>query len=129
MFVDASAIVAILTREDDEPELIERLRGAGPKTTSGVAVYEAVLALARKTEGSLTAAVEQVDAFLDLTETQVVAMPPMVGRDAVAAFESYGKRRHPANLNMGDCFAYAMAKHLNVPLLYKGDDFAKTDLA
>ncbi|CAN5295645.1 hypothetical protein BH09PSE1_BH09PSE1_29370 [soil metagenome] len=49
-------------------------------------------------------------------------------RLALEAFDRFGKGRHPAALNMGDCFAYACAKSLAVPLLYKGDDFAQTDV-
>jgi ribonuclease VapC len=51
-----------------------------------------------------------------------------VGRSAIAAFDRFGKRRHPAGLNMGDCFAYACANELDVPLLFKGDDFPLTDI-
>lgn len=51
-----------------------------------------------------------------------------LGGAAFAAFLKFGKGRHPARLNLGDCFAYALAKSLDAPLLYKGDDFAKTDI-
>ena len=52
-----------------------------------------------------------------------------VGRDAIRAFDRFGRGRHPARLNMGDCFAYACARSLAVPLLFKGDDFSQTDIA
>ena len=52
-----------------------------------------------------------------------------IGREALRAFERFGRGRHPARLNMGDCFAYACARALDVPLLFKGEDFAQTDIA
>ena len=51
-----------------------------------------------------------------------------IGRNALSAFERYGRGRHPAALNMGDCFAYACARQLDIPLLFKGDDFPLTDI-
>jgi ribonuclease VapC len=58
----------------------------------------------------------------------IVSMPADIGDAAIDAFQRFGKGRHPAALNMGDCFAYACAKRLGVPLLYKGDDFSLTDI-
>lgn len=55
-------------------------------------------------------------------------MDPAVRHIAIDAFDRYGKSRHPAALNFGDCFAYACARHAGVPLLYKGDDFPQTDI-
>jgi len=60
---------------------------------------------------------------------RVVPITVEIGRVAVAAFERYGRGRHPAALNMGDCFAYACASQLNLPILFKGDDFPQTDIA
>jgi len=53
---------------------------------------------------------------------------PAMRHIAINAFDRYGKSRHPAALNFGDCFAYACARHAGVPLLYKGDDFPQTDI-
>src|SRR6185437_1182691 len=94
MFVDASAIVAILTREPDADRLADTLEAALSPITSPIAITE-----------------EEMEAALD-------------------AFARYGKgRRHPAQLNMGDCFAYSVAKTRGTPLLFKGEDFNKTDIA
>ena len=71
----------------------------------------------------------RLDTTLGSLDITVVEIPASLGKEAVRAFERYGKGRHRAKLIMGDCFAYAMARHLDVPLLYKGDDFALTDLA
>jgi ribonuclease VapC len=69
-----------------------------------------------------------VDDFLALTEIQVTAVPPEARNHAIDAYDRYGKSRHPASLNFGDCFAYACARIAGVPLLYKGDDFPQTDI-
>jgi ribonuclease VapC len=67
---------------------------------------------------------------LATADIEVMPLTDEVGRIALDAFDRYGKgRRHPAQLNMGDCFAYACAKFRGVPLLYKGSDFSRTDLA
>ena len=66
--------------------------------------------------------------FLHLMGTDLVAIPTEAATLALEAFDRYGKGRHPAGLNMGDCFAYACARHFNQPLLYKGDDFPRTDI-
>ncbi|MEF2550646.1 type II toxin-antitoxin system VapC family toxin [Aurantimonas sp. A2-1-M11] len=58
----------------------------------------------------------------------LVAIPPVATSTAIEAYARYGKGRHPAALNFGDCFAYACARHFNLPLLFKGDDFARTDI-
>ncbi len=71
-----------------------------------------------------------VGEFLDVTGTSLVAVAAADGDTALAAFARYGKGRgHPAQLNLGDCFAYAMAKNHGLPLLFKGDDFDQTDIA
>src|SRR5437868_4142085 len=73
---------------------------------------------------------EHVRAALRVSEIEVIAITDEVGRAALDAFERYGKGRgHPAQLNMGDCFAYGAARTMAVPLLYKGNDFAETDSA
>jgi ribonuclease VapC len=70
-----------------------------------------------------------VDEFVQRTGMQILPITTEIGHAAIDAFDRYGRGRHAAQLNMGDCFAYACAKALGAPLLYKGDDFALTDLA
>jgi ribonuclease VapC len=130
MFVDASAIVAILTGETEADALTDRLDGRPDCITSPIAVFEATLAICRKRQASVAEARTDVREFLDITRTSLVAVSAADGDTALAAFARYGKgRRHPAQLNLGDCFAYAMAKNHGVPLLFKGNDFDQTDIA
>lgn len=129
MFVDASAIVAILTGEREQGALAGRLDEAAGATTSPLAVFEAVAAIVRKERINVARAAVLVQRFLDAAEITVASIDADTGAAAVDAFDRYGRGRHPARLNMGDCFAYAMAKQHGVSLLYKGDDFAQTDLA
>lgn len=71
----------------------------------------------------------EVDALLDALKINIAPFDSDQAALAIAAFTQYGKGRHPAALNFGDCCAYALAKSLNLPLLYKGNDFAQTDIA
>jgi len=128
MFVDASAIVAIVAPEDEGQALSARLDRAAAIRTSAIAVYEAVLGLARKLDVSVADAEKAVDVFIADAGAEIVPITDEIGRGAIRAFERYGRGRHPARLNMGDCFAYACAQALEVPLLFKGDDFAQPDI-
>jgi len=129
MFVDASAIVGILGSEEDADILSMRLSQADRIYTSAIAVYEAVLGLARNCDLSIGEAMEAVAQFLVESHAEVIPIDIVIGQDALRAFERFGRGRHPAQLNMGDCFAYACARALDVPLLFKGDDFGQTDIA
>ena len=129
MFVDASALVGILAREIDAPTLAGRVGEAERVFTSPVAIYEAVLGLARARNMSIGDAERVVANFLSAAHAEIIPITPEIGRGATSAFERFGRGRHPARLNMGDCFAYACAKTLAVPLLFKGDDFSQTDVA
>lgn len=130
MFVDASALVAILTSEDGNDALLDRMETAPDRFTSAIAVYEAVLALRRKRQRPIAVVQADLTAFLKAAGIRLVAIPPEAGEQALEAFARYGKGTgHPAQLNMGDCFAYAMATIHAAPLLFKGEDFMQTDLA
>lgn len=142
MFIDASAIVAVLGREPGHEEIEKRLAAAdGRVFVSPLVVFEAAVALARqKATGSsaggrpspelVRQARSAVEAFVEDVEAEEVAISPDIGRRAIEAGAMYGKAvGHAADLNFGDCFAYGCAKALGVPLLYKGNDFAHTDLA
>lgn len=130
MFVDASALVAILTSETGSDELLDRLELASDRCTSAIAVYETVLALCRKRQSHVDIVQADLSAFLKAADIHLVAIPPEAGVRAIEAFARYGKGTgHPAQLNMGDCFAYAMATIQAAPLLFKGNDFSRTDLA
>ena len=128
MFVDASALVAMLVGEPDGPALQARLLSATVRLTSGVALYEAGLAAARIGGVDLAAAEGEVSAFVAGARLHIVSIGLVEARVALEAHARFGRGRHPARLNMGDCFAYACARSRGVPLLYKGEDFALTDI-
>lgn len=128
MFVDASALTAILTDEGDARALVARLQQARRRMTSTLAVWETVVAVARRLDLSVPDARDAVRAYLDLAGIQVLAVTPEAAEVALDAYDRFGKGRHPAGLNFGDCFAYACARAHRVPLLYKGNDFPLTDI-
>jgi ribonuclease VapC len=129
MFVDASAIVAILTREPEPDTLADALDAAGSPITSAIGVFEAVLGLCRKRHASVAAAATDAREFLGTAEVRTVPITDKDAETALDAFSRYGKGRgHHAQLNLGDCFAYAVARQHRTSLLFKGDDFTKTDI-
>lgn len=138
MFLDASAIVAIIVQEAGYEVFQSRLADHdSPIYISAIVRFEAVQAIARiastplrPTAKQLADAGQVVDQMLGGLDVSYVDVTEHVGKLAVAASATYGKAvGHAADLNLGDCFAYACAKSLDVPLLYKGNDFAQTDLA
>ncbi|QGY04838.1 type II toxin-antitoxin system VapC family toxin [Methylobacterium mesophilicum SR1.6/6] len=128
MFIDASALVAILCREQGYERVADCLRQAPYRLTSALAQFEAVLAVARIQSLPPETAERLVNSFRETVGIKVVALGLAEISIAVAAHARYGKGRHPARLNLGDCFAYACAQVHGVPLLYVGDDFPQTDI-
>ena len=128
MFLDASAMLAILVEESDAAALTKRLEQSEQPRTSPIAVYEAVAGVARVRSVTIRVAEVILDRFLEQAMVRIVPVTAEIGRGALSAFERYGRGRHPAALNMGDCFAYACARELDIPLLSKGDDFPLTDI-
>ncbi|HEX7887396.1 MAG TPA: type II toxin-antitoxin system VapC family toxin [Phenylobacterium sp.] len=128
MFLDASALCAVLLAEDDAEVYDAQIAGAAAPITSPVAIFEAVLAVARVGRGDIGSARRAVDAYLAVSNVKIVAIgEPELAR-ALDAFDRFGKGRHPARLNLGDCFAYACARVHGTALLFKGDDFSQTDI-
>ena len=128
MFIDASALVAILCQEQGYERVADCLRQAPHRLTSALALFEAVLAVARIQSLPPETAERLVNSFREAVGIGVVSLGLAEIRIAVAAHARYGKGRHPARLNLGDCFAYACAQVHGVPLLYVGDDFPQTDI-
>ena len=128
MFIDASAIVAILAREPDADGIALKFKGVRPLMTSPLSVYEAVLAIARLRNIDIHEADSGVSVFLTHYNIRVANITDDIGQAAIIAFDNYGKGRHKAGLNMGDCFSYAFARLHQVPLLCKGNDFVHTDI-
>jgi ribonuclease VapC len=129
MFLDASVLVAVVAEESDGLVLAVRIRRADRVYTSPLALYEATLAIARSTDVTIADAQTALDRFVVAARAQVIPITAEIGRSAIEAFARFGRGIHPARLNMGDCFAYACARSLEVPLLFKGNDFAQTDIA
>jgi ribonuclease VapC len=128
MFVDASAMVAIITEESGFESLVPHLDGSSGCITSAIAIWETTVRLTTKWKRPVPDASATVDQFRVSMGISLVEIGVEESRIALAAFDRFGKGRHPARLNMGDCFAYACAKVHRVPLLYVGNDFALTDV-
>lgn len=141
MFLDASAVVAVLLKEPEAPGLLKAIEAArGTLRVSPVVRLEATLALVRtrvqaRGKGPATAedfaqAGELVEGFIMAVEASEMHITTGMGKVAIEALSVYGKVvGHLAQLNMGDALSYACAKAYHAPLLYKGDDFSETDLA
>lgn len=127
MFVDASAWTAILLNEPERAELRAKLAAAVIVLTSAIATWETVRALSRATH-PIGEAFDIVAGLQAGFGALIVPIGEIEQGRAVEAHRRFGKGVHPAKLNMGDCFAYACAKAHGVPLLYKGEDFALTDI-
>jgi ribonuclease VapC len=143
MFLDASAIIAILASEDDADALIGKIELAPAGICySCISLFEAVIGLARKksvaiygdqspTPADLIERTERIVlAFLDEIEAKPIPLDETVGSAAIAAAREFGRATgHEARLNFGDCFSYACARTQGLPLLYKGGDFSRTNIA
>lgn len=129
MFLDASAIVAIIAHEPGHERLTWTLDTTIVPIVSGIAILEAVMAVRRLRGGTVAEAEALVRDFLASVGTAEIAITSAETRLAVEAYARYGKgQRHPAQLNLGDCFAYACARTHDVPLLFVGNDFSQTDI-
>ncbi len=130
MFVDASAIVAILTREAGYEALAAALNGAATRATSPIAVFEAALGIRRKRFCAVAEAEQDVLEFLTAAQVRIVAIAEAESHAALDAFSRYGKGTgHPAQLNLGECFAYAVARAIGAKILFAGADLSMTDIA
>lgn len=125
MVIDTSALMAILQREPESRSFNEAIESASTRLLSaGNFVEVSIVAEARAGAEGL----RELDHFLETAGIEVVDVDRRQALEARRAFALYGRGRHPAGLNFGDCFAYALAKLRTQTLLYKGDDFSKTDL-
>ena len=125
MVVDTSAIVAVLLAEPDAEPIAKALGEATARLISAVTRVELSFVIeGRKGEPGR----RDLDRLLGSGGFEVVSVTPHHADLAIEAFRRYGKGRHPAGLNIGDCFSYALAMATDHPLLFKGSDFAKTDV-
>lgn len=126
MVIDTSVIVAIIEAEPEAPHFTNLIEGADPLLMSGVTRVECTCVLEGRKQAVGRAALE------GLISRAAISILPVNQQQvdlACEAFRRFGKGRHPAALNIGDCFAYALAKASGEPLLFKGDDFGRTDVA
>lgn len=124
--VDSSAFVAVLRSEPDADRFVLALEQLDPLFMSAGTLLEVGTVVLHK-RGT-----ERIADMFELVATAQIGIVPVSEEQARAAIDAYGRfgkcTRHPAQLNYGDCFSYALAKTSDLPLLYKGDDFAKTDI-
>ena len=122
--VDTSVLVAILNHEPERQMFLDMIM-LNEVITPCTCVLETAMAMHRLLP---TLTVPQQDSFLAKSLIGIAAITPELASKARDAFLAYGKGRHPAGLNFGDCFSYALAMQLDAPLLFKGNDFSKTDV-
>jgi ribonuclease VapC len=126
MVIDTSALLAILLDEPERRAFNEAIEAADSRAMSVATLVEISLVIESRfgAEG-----LRDLDTFVDHAGIELVPVDLEQANAARRAFGRFGKGRHPAGLNYGDCFAYALAAVRGEPLLYKGEDFAQTDLA
>ena len=125
MVIDTSAVVAILFEEEDQHRYAKAIEGESARLVSAVTRVELSFVIeGRKREAGR----ERLERFFALIRAEIVAVTPEQATLAIGAFRTFGKGRHPAALNIGDCFSYALASATGQPLLFKGNDFVHTDI-
>ena len=125
MVIDTSAVMAILNLESEALEFSSAMsRDSTCLMSMGTALELSIVVKARKED----VGVRELEFFMYKAEIELVSFDESQLKMARYAFEHYGKGRSPASLNFGDCFAYALSKITGQPLLFKGDDFSKTDI-
>lgn len=121
--IDSSAFMAI-QREEPEAESSSRVIALTDTRAMAAATYlECAIVAARVSDGRAV-----LDDWIAARRISVIPVDHALAQIAADAFARYGEGRHPAGLNFGDCFAFALARSLKAPLLFKGDDFARTDV-
>ena len=125
MVIDTSALVAILQAEPERDAMLEALAKADRRLVSAVTALEAAMVLEGRYGPDAAA---DLELFLFDARTEIVPLDARQSQVAVRAWRKFGKGRHPAQLNLGDCCVYALAKVSGEPVLCKGSDFPRTDI-
>jgi ribonuclease VapC len=125
MILDASAIIAMLRAEPEARDLAAAMFSAGSRRVSAVNYVEAAIVIE---SGKDPVASRRFDDFFRASRVTIEAVTENQAQIARQAYRDFGKGRHKAGLNLGDCFAYALARDLDEPLLFKGNDFKRTDI-
>ena len=126
MIIDTSALLAILQDEPERRAFTEAIAAAAVRRMSAATFLETSMGVEARHGAD---GVRLLDILIESAGIEVVAVDFAQARIARQAFAEFGKRRHPAGLNYGDCFAYALARQRSEPLLSKGNDFPQTDIA
>ena len=130
MFLDTSAIIEYFVIGPSYDRIVGALASAETRfCTSPTVMFEAACVLSSRRQIAVSEAVDLLDGFLSELNAEILPATRDTASAAIDAFARFGKGRHPAKLNFGDCFAYAGARSAGMPLLYVGNDFAQTDLA
>jgi ribonuclease VapC len=130
MFIDTSAFVAILRGETESKAFLVAIKESKNPRTSPIVRLETVIVIATRKGLAIDQAEQLFDALASSLGIAVTSLTDEMGRAACDAFARFGKGRgHPAQLNLADCLSYGAAKVMQTSLLFKGDDFAKTDIA
>jgi ribonuclease VapC len=130
MFVDTSALISILSGEQDAADFANRIERSPIRLTSALVILESAMRLSTMLAIEPTEVEVAIEKLLLEAKIEIMPIDAAAGKLAVQAFETCGKGRgHPAQLNRADCLSYACAKSRGVPILYKGNDFGRTDLA
>ncbi len=124
--IDSSALLAMLFLEEDAQEIANRIADSDQALVSAASYAEAGIVLDNREY--LSKKPNDLDELIEAFGGEIIALDKEQAKKARKAYQKYGKGKHPAKLNMGDCFSYALAKQTNVPLLYKGNDFSETDI-
>lgn len=124
MVIDSSALIAILRLEPEAEDFARAISSDPVRLLSAATMVEIVLLLIAHSD----AAYAEFEQLVAEIEIEIVPVDEQLSRIALDAFRRYGKGRHPARLNYGDCFSYALAKLTGEPLLFKGNDFSQTDI-
>lgn len=126
MIIDSSVLVAILLGEPEAQTFADLIGNDPKKLTSALSVLESAIVMQWKkgTGGS-----RELDLLLYKTQIEIVSLNEDQVKLAREAHAKFGKGNHPAKLNLGDCCSYALSRYSGEPLLFKGDDFSKTDVA
>jgi ribonuclease VapC len=125
VIIDTSAIIAVLFNEDDAHDYAEAISRADSCRISAATLVETAIVVEAQTRNN---GGRQLDAFIRRASITIESVTEEQAYMARQAFIDFGKGRHRAGLNYGDCFSYALAKATREPLLFKGKDFAQTDL-
>jgi ribonuclease VapC len=129
LFLDASAIIALIASDHPDPQLAGRLAQAHKIHVSPIVLFEVVAALAGKRACPAAAAEEIAQAILAECKANMIHITASIASAAIAAQDIYGEGRHPAGLTLQQCFSYACAHAYRLPILSDGDHFAHTDIA